>query len=172
MILFKVEAILASSISKFGNLYPQSIAMTSVHPLDWPSPLLLIHNTASEGKSEQELTCVLNLILQHENNGKEEELIEQKDICGLCCAAVEFCGTSACKEFMVDGLLTHIGIGVVLPIRSHWNRTCGTWIRRVKNSLTRCLCWIEHRSGIAKKRFPVFQTKSMCQMACFGCCST
>ena len=52
---------------------------------------------------------------------------------------------------MVDGLLADIGIGVVLPIRSsllatgrpvltlHWNRTCGTSSRRVKNFLIRCL---------------------------------
>ena len=65
---------------------------------------------------------------------------------------MEFCGTSAGrKEFMVDGLPADIGIGVVLPIRSsplatgrpvlflHWNRTCGTLIRRVKNSMIRCL---------------------------------
>ena len=33
---------------------------------------------------------------------------------------MEFCGTSAGKkEFMVDGLLADIGIGVVLPIRLH-----------------------------------------------------
>ena len=50
---------------------------------------------------------------------------------------------------MVDGLLADISIGVVLTNsfftsrdRSqcsylHWNRTCGTWIRRVKSSLIR-----------------------------------
>ena len=64
MILFKEDAILASSISKFG---------------EWKEPWLqrdefkstistsLIHNIASERKSEQERTWVLNLTFQHEN---------------------------------------------------------------------------------------------------------
>ena len=68
-------------------------------------------------------------------------------------------GTSAGKkEFMVDGFLAKLSIGIVLPIRSSPLATglpvlpctgiapvalgfcnCGTWIRRVKNSLIRCL---------------------------------
>ena len=57
---------------------------------------------------------------------------------------------------MVDGLLADIGTGAVLPIRSSLLATgrplltCGTWIRRVRNSLVTCLWWIEHRSSIAK----------------------
>ena len=41
------------------------------------------------------------------------------DICCLCCPAMEFCGIfTGKKEFMVDGLLSDIGIVIVLPIRS------------------------------------------------------
>ena len=84
---------------------------------------------------------------------------------------------------MVDGLLADIGIGVVLPIRSsllarsrpvptcHWDSTCGTWIRRVKNSLIRSV--MNRTQDVdCQKRFPVFQTSSMYQMACFGRGST
>ena len=63
MILFKGGVILASKISKFGNPDLHLIAMIFIHPLDRPSPHL-IHNIASEGKSEHELAWILNLIFQ------------------------------------------------------------------------------------------------------------
>ena len=75
----------------------------------------LILQIASEEKSEQELTWVLNLIFQHEN----VEGVRNLSNLSLCCTAMEFCGISAGrKEFMVDGLPADIGIGIVLPIRS------------------------------------------------------
>ena len=106
----------------------------------------LTHNVASKGKSEQELTWVFNLIFQYENDeGVENQMNWSSDICSLCFTAIELCGISAGrKEFMVDGLLADIGIGpksfFTSRVRSpctylHWNRTCGTWIRKVKNSL-------------------------------------
>ena len=54
----------------------------------------------------------------------------------------------------------------------HWDSTCGALIRRVKNYLIKCLSWVEHKTWIAKKRFPVSQTNFMYQVACFGDGST
>ena len=41
----------------------------------------------------------------------------------------------------------------------HWDSTCGTLIRWVKNSLVRHLWWIEHVTKIAKKTFPCLPDK-------------
>ena len=79
----------------------------------------MIHDITSEGKSEQELTLILNLISQHENDEGGEFIKLKLRYLHLCCPAEEFCGLSGDKkEFMVDGLLSDIGTVVVLPIRS------------------------------------------------------
>ena len=65
MILFKAEAIHASSISKFGRDEFQSSTESTISTS-------LIHNIASEGESEQALTWDLNFIFQHENVGGVE----------------------------------------------------------------------------------------------------
>ena len=65
--LFKGEAILASSVSKFGKW------VALIYRDDWKSSTestistSLILNVPSEGTPEQELTWVLNLIFQHES---------------------------------------------------------------------------------------------------------
>ena len=67
MILFKAEAILASSISKFGKSLPLIERDDFKSSTESTICTSLIYNIASEGKSEQELTWVRNLIFQHEN---------------------------------------------------------------------------------------------------------
>ena len=68
MILFKAEAILASSSSKFGKSFPAIDRDDLNSSTESTISTSLIHDIASEGKSEQELTWVLNLIFQHEND--------------------------------------------------------------------------------------------------------
>ena len=67
MILFSAEAILASSTSNLALEYLLLMTKTSNHPLNQPSPLLLIHSTASVGNCEQEHSSVLSLIFQQAN---------------------------------------------------------------------------------------------------------
>ena len=67
MILCNAEAIFASNISKFGKFFPTSdIARIFISSNESTFSTSLIHNVASERKSEQELTWVLNLIFLHE----------------------------------------------------------------------------------------------------------
>ena len=64
------EAILASSIFKFGKSLP-AIGREDFHSsTESTISTSLIHNMASEGKSAQELNWVLNLVFQHENDEK------------------------------------------------------------------------------------------------------
>ena len=58
MILFKAEAIFASSISKFGKFFPEADREDFNSYNESTISTTLIHNIASEGKSEQELTWV------------------------------------------------------------------------------------------------------------------
>ena len=67
MILFSAEAILASSNSKSGPGVPLIEREDLRSSTDSTISTSLIHNIASEGEREQALTCVLNLIFQHEN---------------------------------------------------------------------------------------------------------
>ena len=74
MILFSTEAILASSSSKFRK------TVSAIDRDDFNSSTestistSLIHNIASEEKSEQELTCVLNFTFQDINDDGVENL--------------------------------------------------------------------------------------------------
>ena len=73
----------------------------------------MIHNIASEGKPEQELTRVLNLIFQYENVDGVENFC-QNEAPRFTVFADQPCGPSAGKkEFMVDGLLATLGNGIV-----------------------------------------------------------
>ena len=67
MILFKAEANLASSNSKFGTSSPSLDREDGNSSTESTISTSLIHNIASEGKSEQELTWGSNLFVQHEN---------------------------------------------------------------------------------------------------------
>ena len=62
MILFSAEATLASSISKFGKSLPSIDREDFSSSTESTISTSLIFHIASEGKSEQELTWVLNLI--------------------------------------------------------------------------------------------------------------
>ena len=67
MILFKAEAIFASYISKFGKFFPAIDRDDFNSSTESTISTSLIHNIASEEKSEKELTWCLNLVFQHEN---------------------------------------------------------------------------------------------------------
>ena len=96
MILFKAEATLASSISKVGNLSTAIVRDDFNSSTESTITTSLIHNIESEGKSDQELTWVLNLIFQNiDDDGVVNLSNGNSDICGLCCPAIEFCGISA-----------------------------------------------------------------------------
>ena len=75
----------------------------------------LIHNVASDGKSEQVATWFLNRIF-HTKNGSELWNLSKcnSDICCLCCPTRKFCGISTGSvERTVDGLPANVGIGIV-----------------------------------------------------------
>ena len=96
MILFKAEATLASSISKVGNLSTAIVRDDFNSSTESTITTSLIHNIESEGKSDQELTWVLNLIFQNiDDDGVVNLSNGNSDICGLCCPAIEFYGISA-----------------------------------------------------------------------------
>ena len=65
MILSSAEAIFASSTSKSGPWIPLIEREDLRSSTESTISTSLIHNIASEGKSEQELTWVLNLIFQY-----------------------------------------------------------------------------------------------------------
>ena len=97
---------------------------------------------------------------------------------------MEFCRISAgSEEFMFDGLPANIGIGTVLPIRSYLSQQVSLYISPLgshlwhfdslseeffdKTSVMNRACDVD-----CQKRFPVSQTNSMYQVACFGSGST
>ena len=115
MILFTGEAILASSISKFGKFFPALDRQDFYSSNESTISTSLIHNKASNGKSEQVVTWFLNLIFQHKHvEGLGNLSSCNSDICCLCCPTIEFCGISTgINELMVDGRLANVGIGIV-----------------------------------------------------------
>ena len=85
MILFKEEGIFACSISKFGKFFPAIDREDFNSSTESTISTFSIHNIASEGKSEQELTWVLNPIFQHEHVEGVVNLSKQSpEICSLC----------------------------------------------------------------------------------------
>ena len=122
-----------------GNYCQQLIAKISIRPLNRPSPLLWSIILRSEGKSEQGVTWLLNLIFQYKNEAGVGNLSNwSSDICCLFCPTIKLCGISTrTKEFIVVGLLANVGIGIVFPIRSSslaTSLTCSTWCRKLINS--------------------------------------
>ena len=67
MILFRAEAILALSTSKFGIEIPRVDDEDLNSSTESTNSTSLIHYIASVGNCEQVQTSVLNLIFQHEN---------------------------------------------------------------------------------------------------------
>ena len=67
MILFRAEAILASSTSKFGIEIPRVDDEDLKSSTESTNSTSLIHCIASVGNCEQVQTSVLNLIFQHAN---------------------------------------------------------------------------------------------------------
>ena len=99
-----------------------------------------------------------NPMFQHENIEGVGNLSKwSSDICSLCWSHI-----AGKKEFMVDALLaknrnmdrvsclffTFRDKSPCTPL--HWDSTCGTLIRSVKNSLIRYLWWTEQCTWIAK----------------------
>ena len=84
---------------------------------------------------------------------------------------------------MVDGLPANIGIGIVLPIRSYLSQQVSLYFSALgfhlwhfdslreefldKTAVMNRACDVD-----CQQRFPVSQTNSMYQMACFGRGST
>ena len=149
MILFRAEAILASNISNFGKFGSSNDCEDYNSSNESTISTSLIHNIASDGKSEQVVTWLLNPIFQYKNVKDVRNLSKcSSGICCLCCPTIEFCGTfTGNNELIVDGFLTTVGTGIV-PFcqivttcarisrpNVHWNRSCSTKCRRVKNSL-------------------------------------
>ena len=92
LILFNAEAINSRvpAVQNSGNSCQQLIASILIHPLNRPSPIFWIHNIASKGKSEQELTWFSNLIFQYMSDDGVGNLSNwSSDICSLCCTAIE-----------------------------------------------------------------------------------
>ena len=110
-----------------GSPYPQLIAKVSIHPMNPTISTSLIHNIASDGKSEQIVTRLLNLVFQNKNVENAGNLSKcSSEICCLCCPTIEFCGISTRNnEFMVDGLLANVGVGIVpyLDLHLFWQES-------------------------------------------------
>ena len=62
------EAIFASSISKFGKFFPEADREDFNFSNEPSISTSLIHNMASDGKSEQVVTWILNRVLQTKND--------------------------------------------------------------------------------------------------------
>ena len=180
MILFRVEAIFASSISKFGKFFLQTDRDDFNSSNESTTSTSLLHDTASDGKSEQPVTWFLNRIFHTKNDCGVGNLSNcSSEICCLCGPIIEFCGNfTGTNELIVDGLPANVGIGIV-PLFclsslvqkricpcSLWNwPSFSLWCARV-NSLKMISGWNKRRKLITKKRFPVIQMYSMCQEAC------
>ena len=117
MILFKTEAFSQLTSQNLEKIFPAIDREDFNSSTESTISTSLIHSIASEGKSKQIVTWLLNLIFQHENVECVGNLpIWSSDICCLSCPTIEFCGGN--NELTVDGLPANIGIGVVLPILS------------------------------------------------------
>ena len=129
MILFRAEALFASSISKFGKFFPETDREDFNSSNEPTISTSLIHNIASDGKSEQVVTWFLNRIFHTQNDcglGNLSNCIS--GICCLCCPTIEFNeNCTGIEELIVDGLLANVGIGIVplfLFVISCENRSC------------------------------------------------
>ena len=78
MILFRAVAIFASSISMFGKSCPQTDRQDFNSSTESTISTSLIHNVASDGKSEQVVTWFLNLIFQHQERLWRREFVEMQ----------------------------------------------------------------------------------------------
>ena len=83
MILFRAEPIRASSISKFGNFFPETDREDLNSSNESSVSTSLIQNIASDGKSEHAVTWFLIRIFQTKNDWELWNL--SSDICCLCC---------------------------------------------------------------------------------------
>ena len=114
MFSFRAEAIFASKFSKFGKSFRQTHREDFHSSNESTISTYLTHNIASDGKSEQVVTRLLNLTFQTKNDcGVGNLSICNSDICCLCCPTMGFCGNSSISELMADGLLANVGIGIV-----------------------------------------------------------
>ena len=150
MTLFRAEAVFASNISKFGKSFPQTDREDFNSSKKSTISTSLIHNIASNGKSEQVVTWFLKRIF-------------------LCCPTIEFCGKStSVAELVVNGFVANVGIGIV-PWISLSSLVWIVFVIPASGTASRFLCtssdWIKRRKLISKKRFPVIQIDSMYQMS-------
>ena len=166
MILFKAEAIFASSISKFEKFLPATHREDFDSSIESTISTSVIHNIASMGKSEKKVvTWFLNLIFQHKIDDGVGNLPNwSSGICCLCCPTIDLCGISTgTQELTVSGLLANIGIGIVLPILSS---SLATGLP----SLDLVFVMTRVSNVDLEKRFRVVQMDSMFQVASVCCC--
>ena len=123
-----------------------------------------IHDIPSEGKSEQELTCVLNHIFQHDNDESVGEFLE---------LTLRHLQSSLYSHGILWNCRWWERIHGWRPSSSlHWDSTCAALIWWLKHSLMMHLWWISNINVDCQNCFPESQTNSMCQLACFGRGST
>ena len=173
--------ILASSVSKFRNEYnPALIAMILNHPPNRPTPLLWsITLPRRENRNKHLLGFWILCSNISTLNG---EFIEMKlrDLQSLLISHIIL--WSFCRKERIHGWqfpwksrrwysisILFFTSGDRFPCTLlHGVSTCSTLIQSVKNSLRRCLSWIDHCSWISKHVSPVSQTNFMCQIAGLG----
>ena len=131
--------------------------------MNQPTPLLWSITKLPRENRNKNSPGFKNLIFQHDNDEDLGNLSNWgSDIWSLCFTGIEFCGTSAGKKdrhwcCAPNSFFTSRDKSPCTYL--HWNRTCGTWCRRVKNFLIKRLWWIDNCTWIAKKRFPVIPDK-------------
>ena len=120
MISFRAEVIFASSISKFGKSFPQTDREDFNSSKESTISPSVIHNKASDGKSEQVVSWFLNFIIQHKNVEGVGELVELqfRHLLTLLSNHRILLNIHWRNELTVDGLLAHVGIGIVPLILS------------------------------------------------------
>ena len=121
MILFKSEAILVSSSLKFRKSFPAIDRDDFNSPTESTISTSMIHNVASEGGSEQELTWVFESYLTIHKWWRCRELIGLELRLSVVCAVqplnfVEF--PLVRKNSWLTAFLQTSALGVVLLIRS------------------------------------------------------
>ena len=133
----------------------------------------LIHNIASEGKSEQVVTKLSESYLPiHENDDGAREFIKWKFRYLLSLLSNHRTLWNIHKNERISWLTACLQmptLGLCFPIRSslscnkcscayeHWNLTCSTWCRKLMNSSIRYLWWLECRTWISKNVLSVIQ---------------
>ena len=128
MILFRADAILASSISKIGKWAdPWNVCDDFKSFTESTNSTSLIHHIASDSELDQALTWFLNLIFRHENVEGVGNLSKwSSEISSFCWSTMYFCGytpSAGKRGFLVDGLPASLGVEKVFLFCSSFQAT-------------------------------------------------